>query len=215
MAMHFLKQNGFLKTMHYYISHLVIEVIRTGLGLLFVSLLTIITLHIIAEPVSEKYTYLCLKCTLGYSLLWFVIICRLSNPRFVLGHALASGISVFFAAMVFTVIIPLALNRSTTYFLVKEMETAPFEYTLSNLESRFYNRFICGGGAIQQRMAEQQITGNISQTANGDYILTERGKNLVQVLFWTTKLFTVPSPVVSSSAVCSDGYHDNPQVHGH
>lgn len=166
------------------------EALRLLVGIIFVAALSIATLHLIGTQSSALYTYLCMACMLSYSLLWCALLLRF-RCNLTPGHAFSSGLAVCCASAVLLVIVPLAVNRSTTLFLLREMQESSGATSQEKLEKRFIQRFICEQGAVMQRLEEQRISGAVLYTPEG-YALSTRGEKTAQVVAWLTWLFAVP-----------------------
>jgi hypothetical protein len=120
------------------------------------------------------------------------------------GYVLPMALSSLALNLTFFVLIPVNLDRSISVFLLAWMEDhrgAP--QTKADLRQAFQQIYVEADGAIDRRIVEQLVSGNIAPSGGG-YALTERGSRFVAVareiglLFSTDQRFLHPTAVANT-----------------
>lgn len=88
-------------------------------------------------------------------------------------------------------LIPVTVERSISVFMLSYMEeNSESSITAEDFGNIFYQKYIDDFGAFDKRFHEQVTTGSIEETAEkGHYVITERGRFLVQMFRLFGRLF--------------------------
>ncbi len=100
-------------------------------------------------------------------------------------------IGAFSVAIAFQVIIPLALERSITVFLLGTISEHPDGIMKAKLEQDFQDGYVKGHNMLQKRLNENTFSGNLIINGN-KIILTPRGRAIVTIMSVTGRVFSVP-----------------------
>jgi hypothetical protein len=94
-------------------------------------------------------------------------------------------------------LLPTTVERSISVYMLSYMEASE-EQAISNekMENVFIEKYVKNHKAIDKRIQEQEISGNIEKTADG-YRITTQGKFLVKLFRLTTDLFNTQDWVVN------------------
>jgi len=105
-------------------------------------------------------------------------LAKVGAPRFFA----ALVISMLFSAL-FVAAGSVAIDRSYTVFIIANMyENADKEFSAAEIESIFIDEYVIKNEATNRRINEQLETGNIEQTPNGGYRITEKGMGLIRMM---------------------------------
>lgn len=89
----------------------------------------------------------------------------------------------------FLVVVPVTLDRSVSVFLLGVMNPRSDEiFTAPRLETVFSDVYVRKYGAMQRRIDEQVVTGNIAASGDG-FEITPAGQRFIQVSTWIANLF--------------------------
>lgn len=105
---------------------------------------------------------------------WFVWRNQMS-----MAHAFAVTMGSIALCSTFLIVIPVSLDRSVSVFLLGYMGNHPVPLSKQELEDVLVSKYVKEYQSIERRMAEQIMSGNIEQTADGRYVLTARGEAFV------------------------------------
>lgn len=111
-------------------------------------------------------------------------------------NSMACIISIF-AAYSIHITIPSLLDRSISLYILG-LTAENYANTKSEYERMFYEGFVQKNGAIEKRLDEQVLTGNL-ELENGRYKLTSRGTRLYKIDLFLANLFNVEPYYVSPS----------------
>src|SRR5581483_4928325 len=130
--------------------------------------------------------YKCMAIALVWSILFFFGFVWFANVRVLanlLGQehfspkwfAFLNAITHFLCVLLFVMIVPGAIDRSQSVFLIGYMGEHPNRtYSAADLQQKFIDTYVKADDAIGRRIYEQLATGTIVQ--EGDrYRLTDRG----------------------------------------
>ena len=99
-----------------------------------------------------------------------------------------------FIAYSFVITVPALLDRSISFFMISIAATAEDGKTdVLELQQRFVDAFVLDGGAIEKRLNEQLVSGNMAPS-DGGYVLTERGEGIFALHMTLVDLFNVDWP---------------------
>lgn len=86
---------------------------------------------------------------------------------------------------------PVTVERSISVFMLSYMEqNDETSITTEEFGNIFYKKYIDEFGAFDKRFHEQVMTGSIKETTeNEHYVITERGRFLVQIFRLFGRLF--------------------------
>ena len=91
----------------------------------------------------------------------------------------------------FLSLITVALDRSISVFILSEMANHNTEvYTKNDIEKVFLDVYMDKYNAMDRRIEEQIISGNIERIGNG-YRITEKGCNLIEIFRGIAWLFPI------------------------
>lgn len=98
------------------------------------------------------------------------------------------------------VLLPVTVERSISVYMLSYMdENDKQEITSEEFGDIFYNKYIMDYGAFDKRFAEQIASGNIEETENGGYVITDSGRMTVSLfrlcacIFDTDKWLVYPN----------------------
>jgi hypothetical protein len=107
--------------------------------------------------------------------------------------AFAAGIAVCLL-----IVLPVTIDRSISVFLLTQMAAQPDRrFTPSELRTLFVDIYVERYGQVERRLAEQEVSRNVSQTANG-FQITPQGLTFVRfarflsIVFQTDRRFVTP-----------------------
>jgi hypothetical protein len=97
------------------------------------------------------------------------------------------------------------LDRSVSVFLLGVMNARSDEtFTAERLETVFDDVYVRKYGAMQRRIEEQVVTGNIVASGDG-YKITPAGQRFIQVSTWIANLFHLNMRFVAPDLPASRG----------
>lgn len=133
-------------------------------------------------------------CLIVFFIHWFAML------YFSKGKIAATGVFSLNAFSVATVVLcfnacfltifPVTVDRSVTTFLLEEIEKKP-GMTPEELERIMIDDYIVRRQAIQRRIEEQLVTGNIT-FENGQVNLNKQGKGFLDLCRMIRKIFMLP-----------------------
>ena len=108
--------------------------------------------------------------------------------------AFAGGIAVCLL-----IVLPVTIDRSISVFMLTQMAAQPdHAFTPSELRGLFIDVYVERYGQIERRLDEQQVSRNVTQTANG-FRITPQGLAFVRfaralsIIFQTDRRFVTPA----------------------
>jgi hypothetical protein len=142
----------------------------------------------------------------------------LGRGRRGVGYVLPMALSSLALNLTFFVLIPVNLDRSISVFLLAWMEDhRGTPQTKADLRQAFQQIYVEADGAIDRRIVEQLVSGNIAPRGGG-YALTERGSYFVAIareiglLFATDQRFLHPSVVAKTDVPVNTTLTANTEV---
>jgi hypothetical protein len=94
--------------------------------------------------------------------------------------AMASALSCFSVSVCFLVLFPVTIDRSVSVYLLATIERqGPEGISPADLEGAFLSGYVRDMRAIDRRIAEQELSGNVVQDAEGKVRLTGQGHRFV------------------------------------
>ena len=109
------------------------------------------------------------------------------------------AIIICFATLTFTMLlhtlILTSLDRAISVFFISLMNSQESGLTERNIKEEFYSKYFEQDKAIERRIKEQLITGNIIKKDN-KYIITERGKFTFMSFQALSKIFNIENNYV-------------------
>lgn len=125
-------------------------------------------------------------------------LARIFCPGFSFRDSFAIALNSMALCITFLIVFPVTIDRSVTVFLLGEMSRAPdAAVTATELDGRLRQRYIEELHAVDRRMKEQIVTGNVEQ--HGDkYILTDQGKRFLQLSGWIARIFHTDATLLKS-----------------
>lgn len=121
---------------------------------------------------------LCVTSVLQFSLITFIIL-HTMRPEVSLAHALSISMTSLAICSTFLIVIPVSLDRSVSVFLLGYMNNMDRELTKDELAFGLENIYVKQYSAINRRIDEQLISGNIKLTEKNGIILTQQGKDFI------------------------------------
>jgi hypothetical protein len=92
--------------------------------------------------------------------------------------AIAAGVASFSFNICFLVLLPVTVDRSVTVFLLSTIDRQP-GLTEAELERTFVDRYVVGMRAMDRRITEQSLSGNIEVGPDGGVRLTPQGERFM------------------------------------
>jgi hypothetical protein len=116
-----------------------------------------------------------------------------------------AAVSLAFAANVFfLVVFPVTIDRSVSVYLLGQLSQHPGGLSEEQLSQRMINQYVVEYRAVDRRMREQIVTGNIK--AEGDlYLLTDQGQNFIRFSRVVSYIFGLDPRVVQLPESGGDG----------
>ena len=112
-------------------------------------------------------------------------------------NALSIAVIAMCFNVCFLVVFPVTVDRSVTTFLLEEIEKSD-SMTPNKLEEIFINEYIIKRQAIDRRIYEQLVTGNIKVT-NNNVSLSARGRNFMKFSRLIRWIFQLPDRTLAES----------------
>lgn len=121
-------------------------------------------------------------------------------PKTWLRRNAAALIALAFAFnIVFLVIFPVTIDRSVTVFLLGHMARHDRPLSESEMEQALTEVYMRRFKAVERRMDEQIISGNVAKTAE-QYELTDQGKRFVKLSRMLVKVFNLDAKLVEEQS---------------
>ena len=140
------------------------------------------------------YFYRAILLLLTISFLFFVILLVLKKfKKHTMDYRdIFTSILVFFSTMIFIIsTVLVSLDRSISVFILSDMsQNEQHIFTKAEIENRFLDIYIKKYEAMDQRIEEQLVTGTIEKVEDG-YIITNKGKNLINTFRFISIIFPV------------------------
>lgn len=96
--------------------------------------------------------------------------------------AVASALTCFSVSVCFLVLFPVTIDRSVSVYLLATIDRqGPDGISPARLETAFVNGYVRDMGAIDRRIAEQQLSGNVVLDAEGIVRLTPQGHRFTAI----------------------------------
>ena len=99
-------------------------------------------------------------------------------------------------SLAFFVLVPVTAERSVSVYMLCEMADTDETYTIEDMDNKFINNYVKNFDAIDKRFNEQLMLGTIDKVGNDEYVISNRGKNIVSCLRWISKLFNIDKRIV-------------------
>ncbi len=114
-------------------------------------------------------------------------------------HVVLSAVSLALSLnIIFLVTFPVTIDRSVTVYLLGQLSSHPSGMTESELDERLIHQYVGEYRAVNRRMREQMMTGNV--TLEGErFVLTQQGKNFMGFSAVVADVFGVDSRFIRSS----------------
>lgn len=94
--------------------------------------------------------------------------------------AVASALTCFSVSTCFLVLFPVTIDRSVSVYLLATIDRQGAEgMSTDALEAAFVSGYVRDMRAIDRRIAEQELSGNVVQDAQGKVRLTDQGRRFV------------------------------------
>lgn len=94
--------------------------------------------------------------------------------------AVASALTCFSASACFLVLFPVTIDRSVSVYLLATIDRqGPDGISPAQLEAAFVSGYVRDMRAMDRRIAEQALSGNVVQDAQGNVHLTPQGRRFV------------------------------------
>ena len=164
------------------------------------------------------FFYKCMAISVGWSILFFFGFLRLANLRKLRGLLRAAEIHAwwfaflnaavhFLVVLIFVMIVPGAIDRSVSVFLVGSMgKESERVFSANELQQILVDRYVKEYGAIERRMQEQIATGTIVADRGG-FRLTKQGLvtlNMMKIIAFIfnvdTRFVDPPDPFAAPAA---------------
>ena len=94
----------------------------------------------------------------------------------------------------FFVAVPVTLDRSLTIFVLREIHAAKAGLSETEIATAIVDQYVVAGGAVERRIHEQAVSGNIAQASDGRWGLTLQGKNLLTVFGAVSTIYQIAEP---------------------
>ena len=96
--------------------------------------------------------------------------------------AVASALTCFSVSVCFLVLFPVTIDRSVSVYLLATVDRqGPDGISPTDLEAAFVSGYVRDMRAIDRRIAEQELSGNVVQDAQGKVRLTDQGRRFVAI----------------------------------
>jgi hypothetical protein len=115
--------------------------------------------------------------------------------------AFAGGIAVCLL-----IVLPVTIDRSISVFMLTQMAAQPdHTFTPSELRTLFVDVYVERYGQVERRLEEQDVSRNVSHTANGFRITPQgiafvRFARLLAIVFQTDRRFVTPAASAASGS---------------
>ncbi|MCW2284706.1 heme/copper-type cytochrome/quinol oxidase subunit 4 [Rhodoblastus acidophilus] len=130
---------------------------------------------------------------------------RRARPAITIHHQIAAIALAVAVNLSFLVVVPVTLDRSVSVFLLGVMNAHSDEtFTAQRLETVFDDVYVRKYGAMQRRIDEQVVTGNIAASGDG-FKITPAGQRFIQVSTWIANLFHLNTRFVAPDLASSRG----------
>jgi len=146
----------------------------------------------------KTFFYKGLLITLICIVVQYLILKNIIKFKFLMINKL-HAIIICFATLTFTMLlhtlILTSLDRAISVFFISLMNSQESGLTERNIKEEFYSKYFEQDKAIERRIKEQLITGNIIKKDN-KYIITERGKFTFKSFQALSKIFNIENNYV-------------------
>ncbi len=119
------------------------------------------------------------------------------NKHFLLNKvhiALAGSLSLTFTLLLHTLILT-SLDRAISVYFISMMNENNSGLSTVEIKDKFYDEYFESDKAIERRITEQIITGNI-QKIDDEYVITKRGENIFIFFKYLSKTFNIKNNYV-------------------
>lgn len=106
--------------------------------------------------------------------------------------------------LTFLIVFPVTFDRSVTTYLLDELEDRG-PLSVDQLEYLFMTDYVLGGGAIERRMQEQELSGNVYRK-DGTVALTKQGDLFMAFSRFVRDLFGIPQHKRSNTELRSSSH---------
>ena len=98
--------------------------------------------------------------------------------------------------MMFFTLVPVTIERSVSVYMLGYLNNnSQHTLTSDKISNEFINQYVKSDKAMQKRLNEQIYSGNVV-AKNGGYVITDRGKSLVNIFLMIAKVFNVNTKII-------------------
>lgn len=108
--------------------------------------------------------------------------------------ALACSLTLSFTLLLHTLILT-SLDRAISVYFISMMNDNKSGLRTIEIKNKFYDEYFESDMAIERRIKEQMITGNIKKI-DGKYLITKRGENIFLFFKYLSKTFNIKNNYV-------------------
>ena len=98
--------------------------------------------------------------------------------------------------MVFFVLVPVTVERSVSVYMLSEMDESGTSFSKEDIEEKFIDTYVKKFGAFDKRFDEQIVTGTINKVDDNKYIINNKGKFIVKMFRFISKIFNTDKKLV-------------------
>ncbi len=92
--------------------------------------------------------------------------------------------------------LPVTADRSVSVFMLGYMNEKDSACTKEELESVFIDKYVVEYEAFDKRLFEQIYTGTIDETSEGEYVLTDSGRNIIKIYDIVADWFNIDKKLI-------------------
>ncbi len=96
-------------------------------------------------------------------------------------HAFAATMASLALSVCFLIVVPVSLDRSVSVFLLGTMDRADRPVTRAELQDALIRTYIKAYGAVDRRVQEQALSGNVAVAKDGTLTLTPQGRAFLRL----------------------------------
>ncbi len=93
--------------------------------------------------------------------------------------------------------LPVTADRSVSVFMLGYMNEKDSACTKEELENVFIDKYVIEYEAFDKRLFEQIYTGTIEETSDGEYALTDSGRNIIKIYDVVAGWFNIDKKLIS------------------
>ena len=127
----------------------------------------------------------------------FILIILVKYKLFLINklHVVISGsLTLCFTLMLHTLILT-SLDRAISVYFISMMNDNNISLSKEEIKKKFFIEYFESDQAIERRIEEQLITGNIEEI-NNKYIITQRGERIFVMFKYLSKIFNIKNNYV-------------------